>query len=154
MIQIRSRLLFAFFVSIAVFAVTASAVAQSKTDRVRLVKGTEAGEVTDTTPLEVTVTKGLGGNRTVAVNEIKSIQFADEPSELSQARLNAANCAYSNAQSSLAKIDSADIKRDLIKQDVEFYKALCAAKLALGGNGEITDAGRQLNNFVRVYPKN
>jgi tetratricopeptide (TPR) repeat protein len=144
--------------TVALLSVTAidgaQALAQGKTDRVRLVKGSEVGEVTDATPTEITIAKGLGGNRTVAVNEIKSIQFADEPGELSQARLNASNGAYANALTALNKIDVSDVKRDLIKQDIEFYKAFCAAKLALGGNGEIADAGRQLNTFVRAYPKN
>ncbi|MEX0641522.1 MAG: tetratricopeptide repeat protein [Pirellulales bacterium] len=117
-------------------------------------KGTEAGEVTNMTPLAVTISKGLGGSRTVAVNEIKSVQFADEPTELSQARLNVANGAYANAVTALSKIDAKDLKRDFIKQDFEFYQAICAARLALGGSGEITDAGRQLNTFVRTYPNN
>src|SRR5262245_24468323 len=159
-IEVRMLGLRARFLMLAIAAIiscgllsVAPARAQNKTDRVRLAKGTEAGEITNTTPLEVTVTKSVGGNRTVAVNEIKSIQFADEPSELSQARLNIANGAFTNAQTSLAKIDASDIKRDLIMQDLEFYKAYCAAKLALGGNGEISDAGRQLSAFVRAYPK-
>lgn len=154
MIPYRAQLLISFTVAILLSTIVHPAFSQTKTDRVRLVKGTEAGEVTDTTPQAVTITKGLGGNRTIAVNEIKSIQFAEEPTELSQARLNSANGAFSNALTALSKIDAKDINRDLIKQDVEFYKAYCAAKLALGGGGEITDAGRQLNAFVRAYPKN
>jgi tetratricopeptide (TPR) repeat protein len=119
-----------------------------------LLKGTDSGEITYTSPTEITITKGAGGSRSVPINEIKTIQFADEPSELSQARLNASNGAYANALATLNKINASDIKRDLIKQDLEFYKAYCAAKLALGGSGEIVDAGRQLNGFVRAYPKN
>ena len=154
MAQFRKHLaIYMAAVCIAAFS-TSQALAQGKTDRIRLTKGTEAGEVTDMTPLEVTVKKGLGGNQTIAVNEIRSIQFADEPSELSQARLNSSNGAYANALTSLTKIDVNAIKRDFIKQDVDFYKALCAARLALGGSGEIGDAGRQLNAFVRAYPKN
>src|ERR1700741_2072348 len=152
MIQRRTHILPALAMMAIVVASAQTADAQGKVDRVRLAKGSEAGEVTDTTPLEVTITKSIGGNRTVAVNDIKSIQFADEPSELSQARLNANNGAFANALTNLNKIDAANVKRDLIKQDIEFYKAYCAARLALGGSGEITDAGRQLNAFVRAYP--
>jgi TolA-binding protein len=130
------------------------ATAQSKTDRIRLVRGNETGEISDMSPLDITLSKGLGGSRTVAVNEIKSILFADEPSELAQARLNASNGAYANALAALSKIDLNSMKRDFIQQDIEFYKALCAAKLALSGGGQIADAGRQLNTFVRTYPKN
>jgi tetratricopeptide (TPR) repeat protein len=66
----------------------------------------------------------------------------------------AANGAYSDAAALLAKIDAAAIKRDFIKQEVTFYQAFCAAKLALGGRGTINDAGRQLNAFVRAHPQN
>ena len=131
-----------------------SAYAQAGADRVKLVRGTESGDVSEMTPLQVTLNRGLPGSRTVAVNEIKSIAFRDEPSELTQARLNAANGGYSNALEALGKIDQAAIKKDFVKQDVEYYQAYCAAKLALGGTGEIGDAGRQLNTFVKAYPQN
>lgn len=132
----------------------ATAFAQAAADRVRLARGSEAGEVSDMTSYTVTLAKGIGGNREIQVNEIKSIQFDGEPPELTQARLNAGNGAYENALEALAKINVAAVKRDFIKQDIEFYKGLCGAKLALAGKGEIADAGRQLNNFVRTYPKN
>jgi tetratricopeptide (TPR) repeat protein len=137
------------------FSATASqSAAQGVADRVRLVRGSETGEVNDMTQYEVTINKGRPGSRTVSVNEIKTVLFADEPSELTQARVNAANGAYANALAALEKIDLGSVQRDFIKQDVEFYKAFCAGKLALGGEREIGDAGRQLNAFVRSYPQN
>jgi tetratricopeptide (TPR) repeat protein len=135
-------------------AVPGTANAQGVADRVRLARGSETGEVSSITAHQITLNKGPGGNRDIAVNEIKSIQFDSEPPELSQARLNAGNGAYKNALESLAKIDVSKVDRDFIKQDVEFYKGWCAARLALAGQGEITDAGRQLNAFVRAYPNN
>lgn len=155
MLEIRNRQFVALVVGILSTASlgTASALAQAKTDRIRLAKSSETGDIKETSPLEVTIAKSGGGSRTVPVNEIRSIQFADEPSELSQARLNANNGAYAAALAALGKIDAADVKRDLIKQDIEFYKAYCAAKLALGGSGEIADAGRQLLTYTRAYPK-
>ncbi len=106
------------------------------------------------TQTEITLNKGLPGNRPIAVNQIRSVVFDSEPSELSQARISAANGNYQKALDALEKIDIAAIRRDFIKQDIEFYKAFCAGKLAISGNGEIVDAGRQLNSFVRAYPKN
>jgi tetratricopeptide (TPR) repeat protein len=133
---------------------TSYAVGQGAADRVRLARGSETGEVSKMTAYQVTVNKGTTGGHDIAVNEIKSIQFNDEPAELTQARLNSGNGAYENASESLAKIDVAKLDRDFIKQDVEFYKGWTAAKLALSGKGEISDAGRQLNAFVRAYPEN
>ena len=136
-----------------ILSVVPAGVAQAVSDRVRLTRGSETGEVTEMTPLAVTLNKGAPGSETVAVNEIKSIVFDGEPAELSQARVNAANGAYQNALATLAKIDDGSLRRDFIQQDVAFYKAWCAAHLALAGDGEIADAGRQLNNFVRNHPQ-
>jgi tetratricopeptide (TPR) repeat protein len=138
--------------AVASFAATARA--DTVADRVRTARGSEAGEVTGMTPLQVTLDKGTLGSRTVPVNEIKSIVFDGEPPALTQARVNARNGGYENALESLGRIDLASVSRDLVRQDVEYYKAYCAAQLALGGSGQILDAGRQLNTFVRSYPNN
>jgi tetratricopeptide (TPR) repeat protein len=126
--------------------------AQSVSDRVRLTRGSESGEVAESTPYEVTLNNGPAGGQQIAVNQIKAILFDGEPSELAQARVNAANGAFENASQLLEKINISSVKRDLIRQDIEFYKAWCAGKLALAGQGAIADAGRQLNNFVRSNP--
>jgi tetratricopeptide (TPR) repeat protein len=136
------------------WAKASSVAAQGVADRVRLTRGSETGEVNDMSPYELTLNKGRPGSRTVAVNEIKAVLFADEPSELAQARVNAANGAYANALNALEKIDVNSIQRDYLKQDIEFYKAYCAGKLALSGEREIGEAGRQLNTFVRSNPQN
>ena len=141
------------FACLATLAVSPAYV-QAATDRIRLSHGNESGEVSEMTPQEVTLNKGQTGSHAVAVNQIKAVVFEGEPSELTQARVNAANGNFDKAQDALAKIDLGSVRRDFIKQDVEFFKAYCAAQLALGGKGEIGDAGRQLNTFVRTYPKN
>ncbi len=123
-------------------------------DRVRLVRGSEAGEVVKMTRFEVTIDKSAAGSVPIAVNDIRSIVFAGEPAELTQSRVNAGNGAFAKAAGLLAKIAADQVKRDFIKQDIEFYKAYCASRMALSGEGEITDAGKQLNTFVRTYPDN
>lgn len=127
------------------------ATAQDYTDRIRYGRSSDAGEVTKVTPVEITLNKGAGGRRTFAVNEVRSVIFDDEPTELTQARLNVRNGGYVTALERINEIDQSRIDRDLIRQDVEFYTALCEAKLALAGNGEIVDAGRKLNDFVRSH---
>jgi len=128
--------------------------AAATTDRVKLARGNESGEVSEMSPLEVTLNRGGSVGKKIPVNQIKSIQFDGEPPELAQARVNLANGAYAKAQQLLEKIDAAQVKRDAIKQDLEFYQAYVAARLALSGEGEIIDAGRRLNTFVRSYPNN
>ncbi|HEY3391896.1 MAG TPA: tetratricopeptide repeat protein [Lacipirellulaceae bacterium] len=154
MLHIFRTLLIALLSIILVMFNVSSAPAQGIADRVRLTRGSETGEVNDMTPYDLTLNKGRPGSRKVAVNEIKAVLFADEPSELAQARVNAANGAYANALAALEKIEVDSIRRDYIREDIEFYKAYCAGKLALGGQREIGDAGRQLNAFVRSYPQN
>jgi|tagenome__1003787_1003787.scaffolds.fasta_scaffold20671999_1 tetratricopeptide (TPR) repeat protein len=123
-------------------------------DRIRLVRGSDNGEISDMSPTEIAIAKGGPGSRTIAVNQIKSIQFEGEPAELSQARVSVGNGAFAKAAQLLQKVTASGIQRDFIKQDIEYYKAYVAARLALAGDGQITDAGRLLNAFVRNYPKN
>jgi tetratricopeptide (TPR) repeat protein len=134
--------------------VSSPAAAQRVSDRVRLARGSESGEVVSSTAYEIALNKGLPDGKQIPVNEIKAILFDGEPSELGQARVNAANGAYANALELLEKMDVRSVKRDLILQEFEFYKAWCAGKMALAGQGAIADAGRQLNNFVRSHPNN
>lgn len=128
--------------------------AQRNSDRVRTTSGTETGEVTDMSPLDVTVDRASAGSRKVPVHEIRTIIFHGEPSALSQARVNARNGGYKTAREALEQIDLSQVDREFIRQDIQFYQALCAAKLALGGTGDITEAGRALSSFVRSHPEN
>lgn len=137
-----------------ILALRATASRAEVTDRVRLAHGSEAGEVSKMTRYEVTLDKGAVGSVPIAVNEIRSIVFDGEPAELTQTRVNAGNGASAKALTLLEKIAADQVKRDFVKQDVEFYKAYCTSRLALSGEGEISDAGKQLNLFVRNNPDN
>jgi tetratricopeptide (TPR) repeat protein len=141
-------------IGFAAVVVCAPAAAQELMDRVRTARSAELGEVTDMSPEGVRISKRPSGSATIPVNEIRGISFDGEPTELNQARVKADNGAYADAAALLTKIDPAALKRDFIRQEVEFYQAYCAAKLALGGRGAINDAGRLLNTFVRSHPKN
>jgi tetratricopeptide (TPR) repeat protein len=134
--------------------VVSPAGAQELTDRVRTARGSETGELTAMSPLEVTLQQQTSRTESVAVDEIRSIVFDGEPTELTQARLNARNGGYATALDRLKQIDLSKIDRDFVREDVEFFTALCGAKLALGGSGEVVEAGRKLNDFVRSHPQN
>lgn len=145
-----------FITAIVAAIIAASAasvgVAAGASDKVRHARGTEVGEVSNATPFEVTVSKGTANDRKFAVNEIKAIVFDGEPGELAQARTSVGNGAFAKALQQLEKVDVNQIRRELIKQDVEYYQALAAARLAEGGEGDLMEAGRKLNTFVRSYP--
>ena len=67
------------------------------------------------------------------------------------ARVRIAKGEYAEALSSLKDLAAED-KRPDVAADIEFYKAFCAARLALGGSGAIVDAGREMAAFAKKYP--
>lgn len=118
-------------------------------------KGTVAGKVESMSPLEVVVKQGEVP-RNIPVNEIESIIYdtTDEPSSLNAARLLALRGRYQDALNVLndeKKVPPKQERRE-VQQDVDFFKALCTAKLALGGTGKITDAGSAMFSFVNGQP--
>ncbi len=120
-------------------------------DRVRLLAGGQSsGKLTSISPTELKLEVGAN-TKTIAVNEVDTVQFDGEPNELTQAR-NALNAGkYEAAAGLLAKVATADIGRAEIAQDVEFYKALAAARLALAGSGSKADAGKRLFSFEKAH---
>jgi tetratricopeptide (TPR) repeat protein len=120
-------------------------------DKVRLIGSAQAnGRLNSITPNEVILESG-STKKTLPVNEVEYIQFDSEPSELAQARVAMRNERYEEASNLLGKIDAADSKRPDIATDIEFYKALVAARMALAGHGSKADAGRQLLSFEAAH---
>ncbi len=113
------------------------------------------GRVTGMSSVKVDFEKGTGGGiaEEIPVNTILSIDFEDEPSELKFAKGHVQAGRYAEGLASLNKIKEAPSRAE-IKQDIEFYKAICTAKLALGGSGKIADAGRMMKAFVDANPRN
>lgn len=136
--------------ALAAFPVAANA--QSTIDRVRRQNGVDSGKVVGMTPLGVTVSKG-GVESTVPAEEIEVVTFAGEPSELNSAR-NALNAGKAQeAFDILAKIDLTEIQRDEVLAEIEFYRALTAAKLALAGKGEPATAAGEIRTFMAKQNK-
>jgi tetratricopeptide (TPR) repeat protein len=150
---LQSMTLPALAIAVCAFFAAAASAAEF-TDRVRTNSGSEAGEITGSSPLEISLDKGTAGTIKIPINQVRSVLFDKEPPELTQARLNAKNGGHATALERLEQVDRASLKRDLVKEDVEFYIAYCGAQQALAGKGEVTDAGRKLNEFVRRHPDN
>jgi len=115
-------------------------------DSVRRASGSTNGRITSISPIQVVLERS-GVSEEIPVNEVQYLTFAGEPRELTLGRLNAFNGRYEDALEALGKVDAASIEREAIKQDLEFYKAFCVSKLALGGSGSIPDAGKQMYAF-------
>ncbi len=128
----------------------------SAQDTVRLADRTIQGTVKSMSPLQVVV-EHLGQDTTIPVNEIRWITFQGEPAALNTARTTLAGGRYQDALDILndpKKIPPEQLDRAELKQDVEYYKAYCLAKLALGGSADIAEAGKTLVAFVQNNPGN
>jgi tetratricopeptide (TPR) repeat protein len=117
-------------------------------DQVKTTGGsTITGRVLQMSALEVTAEQG-SISKTVPVNEIESISYDNEPAVLKSARLAVAAGNYEEAVASLEKIETATADRPEIAQDVEFYKALAAARIALAGGGDVEEARKLMGAFA------
>jgi tetratricopeptide (TPR) repeat protein len=88
----------------------------------------------------------------VPVNEVLTVYYEAEPADLTAAKNHVLAGHYSDALAVLQRIKEGPARSEM-RQDVEFYKALCSAKLALGGSMKIADAGRMMRAFAEANPK-
>lgn len=88
--------------------------------------------------------------RKFAVNTIKKLTFVDDPLELRRARDAIIQGQLEEAKDQLGNIDMASVSREVVKQDIAFYKALANARLALGGTGSQAKAVTEMLAFVRT----
>jgi tetratricopeptide (TPR) repeat protein len=130
--------------------IIAPARAQSDIDRVQRRNGIDLGTITTTNALGVTISKG-GVTSKIPAEEIRTIQFAGEPSELNAARTQLERGRYDLAKERLAKIDRTKITRDEISQELDYALALCEANLALAGKADREAALAQMSEFLTTH---
>lgn len=133
----------------------AASAAALAVDTIKTFEGSSTGNIKKMSALEVTFEPTGGGlDKTVTVNEIDVIYFDNEPTLLKTGRSGLNAGRYNDALEALERIDTKDIARRPILQDVEYYKALCAARSALAGEGDILKAGSQMANWVKSNDDN
>lgn len=111
--------------------------------------GSERGIVTDMSKTEVTLSMG-GVKRSFPANEIQRITFEGEPPELAQARTTILTTSnYKAALEELKKIDLKKVEErvEMVKQEVDFYRAFCQANQALTEGGDKGAAESALRQF-------
>ncbi|MGI8981413.1 MAG: hypothetical protein ACR2FY_19475 [Pirellulaceae bacterium] len=123
--------------------------ARAQMDAVTVNKKINRGTITAMTATEITLDQA-GVARKYPVNEITKVAFGDEPTDLTAARNSVEQKNYNSAKDQLDKIDLAKVEREMITQDIAFYKAYCLARLALTEGGNKSDAAKAM--FV-VYQK-
>ena len=120
-------------------------------DTVKTTETTVTGTVKTLSPLKVDVDRN-GVIMEIPVNEVVTIYFDDEPTLMKTARTHLIGGHYQEALDSIDKIKPEDVTSAAVEQDIAYYKAYCAAQLALGGTGAVTDAGRAMAIFVSQNP--
>lgn len=124
-------------------------------DTVRTTKGTTInGNLAQVTSQAVVVKQSNGNEQTIAVDDIESIKFSGEPPQLNVARAAAQGGRYDEALRTLEKLtqDNKGLDRPEVQQDVQFLQALCNARLAIAGRGDLLSAGKQVRDFVQKNP--
>lgn len=129
------------------FAASAQAI-----DSVRTSAGSSVnGKVTAISSTAVTV-ESSSGAKEIPANDVVSITFENEGTPIKQLRAAAMNGRWEEAQAAIEKLKIDENTRKGIAQDAQFLTAYVAAKLALLGEGEITDAGKMMVEFVNQNP--
>lgn len=120
-------------------------------DTVKLATGTTvACKVTDMTSTQVTVDV-RGTSKVYPVNEITGIAYEGEPLPLRNARNELVLFKYSEALEQLGKVELPTTRPE-VDQDAEYFKALCASRLALEGTGKVVEAGKLMIAFLKAHP--
>jgi len=133
----------------AVAVLASPAYAQRDFDYIKHVgTGSTQGTITAVTALGVTVDQGAKGETTVPANTIAFIQYLDEPSELTQARGQVTRGDYGEAVKHLKEVELAADARPELAQDLEYYMAFSACKLAGSGTTNPTTAYMMMSAFV------
>jgi tetratricopeptide (TPR) repeat protein len=139
------------FLSVSVLAALGAIAAPAfgQFDQVFVAKGTPSkGAITAIT--KDTVTMDMAGvNRPFQVNEITRVTFADEPNELNNARNAVSQQNWNLAMTELKKLEGQTFDRALIASDIEFYKALTQARIAMTEGGDKAAAANAMLNWVR-----
>ena len=144
------RLSFAFSAALILASATSLALAA---DRVKTTQRTLSGTVIEMGALEVTIEKSAVKTQ-ISANEIVSISWDGEPAMVSTTRVAMAAGRYEDALESIQKVKVDELKRLEVLQEVEFLKALASARLALAGNGDVSQAGSLMAGFAKKYPQN
>ncbi len=148
--MLRYRVLFALALAVLIPANTAWAVVAVKLLSGETVSGKTLDKITST---EITVTTLKNESLAIPVNTVESIAYDGEPLQLRIVRSSILNGNFDAAKTQLenASLDPANVSGIEVKQEIDFFKALTAARLASTPD-QVQEAGRQMYDFVTKNP--
>lgn len=132
--------------------VTELGFAQGSIDRIRRRTGVDTGKITKVSPLQVTISKN-GVENEIPVEEIESIYFGGEPSELNQARQALARGKPDEALEKLKEVEPGSLVRDEVKQELDYLMILAREKMALSGQSSVGSVVKLAEGFLSDYRK-
>jgi tetratricopeptide (TPR) repeat protein len=130
-------------------AALAPSMARAQNDQIFGRGGTPTrGMISKVSPNQVTI-QATGASMDFDTKDILRVTFGDEPGELRTARDRALSGQYGDALAELKKVDTAAINNDVIRAEVGYYTAYCAAKMALTEGGDKAAAIGLMMNFIK-----
>jgi TolA-binding protein len=137
-------------VFVLVGATAATALDQIKTTNKE--KSIIRGQIITVSSLDVEIEVSGGLRDKIPINKIVNIFFDDEPTQFVTIREHMSKGEYPQAMAALEKLSPEEAKTKNIAAEIEYLKALCAARLALGGNGDINAAAGEMARFLKAHP--
>jgi len=95
--------------------------------------------------------KTRANTEAISVDKIDKVMLDGDPSALTRGREFVLDGQFQQALEELKKVDTEDIRRQLIKTDAEFYRALAQARLALTGGADRTQAAKEMLEFYKAH---
>jgi tetratricopeptide (TPR) repeat protein len=129
---------------------TSIAFAQTEYYRVHLHNGSVVPGRLNEISKDKVVLASTPSPKELAVNEIKYVQIPTEPKELMEARNAAIEGHNEEVLAALDRVPPPALGNEAIKQDVDYYRALANARLAISGGGDARAAGSALVSFINA----
>jgi TolA-binding protein len=127
------------------------AFAQSSFDTIVGAKGVPVrGLVVEMSPDEVGLQQ-RGSVRKFPALEIQKISYAEDPRPLREARDDIREGRFRAALEKLKTINTAELRRDFVQQDVQYYTGYCLARVGLATGDNQAAAVTALLGFVRDH---
>lgn len=143
----RSRAARAALVLAVVGVVCPKAAAQGSLDRVVQINGMDSGKITSISVLGLVVERG-GVDKKIPAEQIVSVYFAGEPSQLNAARLAIDSGRYEEATELLQQVSPEQLDRDAVQSEYQFLTTAAAARAALARGTDLRGGIEQVAQFL------
>lgn len=129
------------------------AASAQEVDRVVPIEGrTLSGKITAVSNAGITIDAG-GRSVTVEPSNVRRVEFAGEPREVTTARRSLAEGRLNQVLPDLESVDVTRLQPPALAAEVRFMTAYCIAKMAMSGErGTLDEATRGVQEFVATHP--